>query len=117
MFNVICDGGRYDGLSNFLHRFLEELTILGAVYRLWVCAEQRYPVGLQKALLCKLHREGKPRLTAKRRKQAVRFFLFNYSFNSFEVEGLDIYFVSHGVVRHYCGRIGVDKHDLKPVLF
>ena len=67
--------GRHDGLMDFLHRFLEKFTVLAAIDRVELGADEFDPVFSEKSRFCQLTTHGKPRLTAEGGEERVGFFL------------------------------------------
>ena len=102
--------GRDTGLPYALHGLLEKLPVLRFAYRFCVGAYESAVVRLQKAFLLELHRKREPRLSAQRTEYTVRLLFDDYTFDRFQSERLEIYFVRERLVGHYRGGIGIDEH-------
>ena len=114
-FDVVDDGRRNDRLTDFHHRVLERLTVLGLVYSLGIRAEQLDTHLVEEAFFGELHTQGQTGLTSERRQQAVGTLFFDDALDGGEGQRLDIYLILHCVIGHDRRRVGVDEYDLKTV--
>ena len=103
-------------LTNAFHCILEHLAVFCLINSFRFCTKQAYVVAFKEARFSQLHTKSQTSLSAKRRKNAVRFFLFDDSLNSFYSQRLNINMVCHAVVSHQSRRVRVYKNNLKSLL-
>ena len=103
-------------LTDAFHCILKHLAVFCLINSFRFCTEQANIVTFKEARFSQLHTKCQTSLSAKRRKNAVRFFLFDDSLNSFNSKRLNINMVCHTVVSHQGSRIRVYKNNLKSLL-
>ena len=106
-------GGPQPGL---LHRLVKQLTVLGAVDRVVVGADQFHVELGQCAVVVQRLGEVQRRLSAERRQQGVGTLAFDHLAHRTRQQRLDVGRVGELRVGHDRRRIGVDEHDLVALL-
>ena len=101
-----------DRLADRLHRVLEELSVLGAVDGVHICADEAHTVRVEKPGFIELHREGQTRLPAEPGKQTVRLFLLDDAHERLLGQRFEVDLVRECTVGHDGCGVGVDEDDV-----
>ena len=105
-----------DPQADPLHRFSEELSILGDRDRVRARPDQLDAESLERARLRQGHRHIERGLASHRRQQRVRALLLDDQLDELGRHGLDVRAVRDLGIRHDRRRIGVHEDDLEPLL-
>ena len=98
--------------AEFRHRVFELEAVFAAFDGVELNADDANAVFFEDARFFEFHRQVQRRLTAEVRKERVRTFLLDNSFDRRHRQRLDIRRVGHHGVGHNRRRVGVDQHDL-----
>ena len=109
---VVGDAALRDGEADAPHRFGELAAIFGHRDRARVGADELNAVLLEYAVLVELHRDVERGLSAHRREQRVRPFLFDHELDVLRRDRLDVGAVGELGIGHDRRRIGVHENDL-----
>src|SRR5204863_224473 len=104
------------GQADALHRFLEELAVLGFLDRGELGADQLDAEALERAVLAERDREVQPRLAAERGQQRVGTLTLDDLRDELGRERLHIGALGELRVGHDRGGVRVDEDDLEPLL-
>ena len=98
--------------TEHVHGLLELDAVLAALNCVDLNADDLHIVFVQNAFFIKFGSKIETGLSSEIRKQSVRTFFCNDLLKTFNIERLDIRYISHLRVCHDCGRVGVYKYDL-----
>ena len=105
-----------DGLTNGLTKLLEQLSVLCPLNALAAGTQQLHAALLQNSLFFQLHRQIQARLSADSGNDGIGTLVAKNLRNVFKGQGLHVYLVRNGGIRHDRGRIGVHQNHLVSLL-
>ena len=113
---VYCHGRKHRFPQGFA-QFFEKFPVLRPLDGTAVRTQEFHLALFQYPFLFKLHRKVQAGLSADSRQNRIRPFIPDNLRNVLQRQGLHVYLIRHGSIRHDGGRIGIAQDHLIPFLF